>query len=58
VDEFKKAYPEVQLRDKLFLRAEGNVVDSFVGKVIVEDVKCRASRNRLRKVQIGIKLSC
>jgi transcriptional regulator GlxA family with amidase domain len=33
VDEFKKAYPEVQLGDELFLGEEGNVIDSFVGKV-------------------------
>jgi hypothetical protein len=33
VDDFKKAYPEVHLEDELFLKEEGNVVDSFVGKV-------------------------
>jgi hypothetical protein len=33
VDEFKAAYPEVQLVDELFLAGEGNVVDSFIGKV-------------------------
>jgi hypothetical protein len=32
VADFKLAYPEVQLED-LFLGEEGNVVDSFVGKV-------------------------
>jgi hypothetical protein len=31
--EFKKAYPEVQLEDELFVEEEGNVVDSFIGKV-------------------------
>jgi hypothetical protein len=33
VAEFKAAYPQVQLTDKLFLGGEGNVVDSFIGKV-------------------------
>jgi hypothetical protein len=33
VTEFKAAYPEVLLMDKLFLGGEGNVVDSFIGKV-------------------------
>jgi hypothetical protein len=33
VDDFKQEYPEVQLEDDLFLGEEGNVIDSFVGKV-------------------------
>jgi hypothetical protein len=31
-DAFKKAYPNVQLEDKLFLGEEGNVIDAFIGK--------------------------
>jgi hypothetical protein len=33
LEDFKKAYPEVQLEDELFVGEEGNVVDSFIGKV-------------------------
>jgi hypothetical protein len=33
LDDFKKAYPEVQLGDELFHGEGGNVVDSFVGQV-------------------------
>jgi hypothetical protein len=33
LEEFKRAYPEVQLEDELFVGEEGNVVDSFIGKV-------------------------
>jgi hypothetical protein len=33
VEDFKVAYPDIQLEDELFLGEEGNVVDSFVGKV-------------------------
>jgi hypothetical protein len=33
LDEFKKAYPEVQLEDELFVGEGGNVVDSFIDKV-------------------------
>jgi hypothetical protein len=32
-NDFKKAYPEVQLGDELFHGEGGNVVDSFVGQV-------------------------
>jgi hypothetical protein len=32
VETFKLAYPDIQLEDKLFLREEGNVTDSFIGK--------------------------
>jgi hypothetical protein len=31
-DAFKKAYPDIQLEDKLFLGEEGNVIDAFIGK--------------------------
>jgi transcriptional regulator GlxA family with amidase domain len=30
-DAFKKAYPDIQLEDKLFLGKE-NVIDAFIGK--------------------------
>jgi hypothetical protein len=33
VEDFKVAYPDIQLEDELFLGEEGNVVDSFIGKV-------------------------
>jgi hypothetical protein len=33
LDEFKKAYPKVQLEDELFVGEGGNVVDSFIDKV-------------------------
>jgi hypothetical protein len=33
LDDFKIAYPEVQLRDELFRGEGGNVVDSFAGQV-------------------------
>jgi hypothetical protein len=29
-DAFKKAYPDIQLEDKLFLGKEGNVIDAFL----------------------------
>jgi hypothetical protein len=32
LDAFKKAYPDVQLEDKLFLGEEENVIDAFIGK--------------------------
>jgi transcriptional regulator GlxA family with amidase domain len=33
VEDFKVAYPDVQLGDEMFLEEEENVVDSFIGKV-------------------------
>jgi hypothetical protein len=33
LEEFRKAYPEVQLEDELFVGEGGNVVDSFIGKI-------------------------
>jgi hypothetical protein len=43
VEDFKVAYPDVQLGDELFLREEGNVVDSFIGKVYQRRPKKKVS---------------
>jgi hypothetical protein len=32
VDAFKLAYPDIHLKDKQFLREEGNVIDSFIAR--------------------------